>query len=267
MICAAPATRSWAARRSSLAAGLCGHERSLSSFARRANGLTWGSFAVYTKNMKPGPFTQLFSLVARVDHKSMIVFDRLLKEAGILPTGGRGFNAKEVDGNYLAKVLIARMGTDKPARAVEAYTRFAQFQLSEFSEPLLLGDRLSDPNHTLFDLVSMLCSPGFQPPNGVELTVRFVGQALVEVSSEHGKVNYIPREEFKERADHLAERMKNGDGVDVLAAFMGNSWHHRLSLHGIVEIREFNTGWLEILKKFTFGNEAIAEFLTGIAPR
>ena len=68
--------------------------------------------------MKPGPLALAVAAVLRLDHKSVEVTARALREAGLLTTGARGRNAPDMTPKDLAVHLIAALATDKPARAV-----------------------------------------------------------------------------------------------------------------------------------------------------
>lgn len=62
----------------------------------------------------------------RVNEKSLVHFARLLKEAGLLSTGGRGRSAPEMTPLDAARTTIALLTTDKPAQAVEAVEKFGK---------------------------------------------------------------------------------------------------------------------------------------------
>lgn len=63
----------------------------------------------------------------------MNLFARLLKEAGLLTSGGRGRHAPHMQPTDAARMTIALLATDKPAQAVERLERFRNltFQPSE----------------------------------------------------------------------------------------------------------------------------------------
>jgi hypothetical protein len=74
--------------------------------------------------MKPGPFNKLIAEAYRVEEKTVVVFTRALKEADLITTGGRGVNAPDMTPLDAARVTIALLATDKPARAAEMVRRF-----------------------------------------------------------------------------------------------------------------------------------------------
>ncbi len=75
--------------------------------------------------MKIGPFIDHIADVYRVNKKTVAVFARFLREAGLLTSGGRGCHAPHMQPIDAARMTIALLATDKPARAVERVQQFA----------------------------------------------------------------------------------------------------------------------------------------------
>lgn len=78
----------------------------------------------YTKDMKSAAFIQTVAQAYRINEKSLVHFARLLKEAGLLSTGGRGRSAPDMTPLDAARTTIALLATDKPTQAVEAVEKF-----------------------------------------------------------------------------------------------------------------------------------------------
>lgn len=74
--------------------------------------------------MKHKAFTEIVAHTTRVPEKTVAMFGRNLKSAGLLTTGARGVNAPEMTVLDLTRILIALCATDRPADAVEATNRY-----------------------------------------------------------------------------------------------------------------------------------------------
>lgn len=73
--------------------------------------------------------------VFNVPHKTMVTYDRFLKEGGLLTTGARGVNAPNMTPMDAARVTIALLSTDSPGQAVERVKRFGSLPYSpDFSK-------------------------------------------------------------------------------------------------------------------------------------
>ncbi|MBU3028953.1 hypothetical protein [Paracoccus marinaquae] len=79
--------------------------------------------------MKSGSFISLISRVYRVDEKTVTLVARSLKEAGLLTTGARGVNAPNMIPLDAARMTIALLSTDSPAKMVEAVERYRDMKL------------------------------------------------------------------------------------------------------------------------------------------
>ena len=202
--------------------------------------------------MKPGPLALAVAAVLRLDHKSVEVTARALREAGLLTTGARGRNAPDMTPKDLAVHLIAALATDKPARAVALVTRLGGFRLSAPAMADAVASALPDPLHTFLEFMTAVCSPAVDL-SGRDLAIRAVGAAMVMVESRDlPALCYAPVDEL----DELAGRLSDGGLSDVgalppdLAAelFDGLS-----SLHGLVVSREVRGEDVDLIKRVAFG--------------
>lgn len=73
--------------------------------------------------MRDRAFNHFVADATRVPPKTVVVFARALKEAGLLTTGERG-TAPQMQPEDAATIIIAMLATDSPARAVERLRRF-----------------------------------------------------------------------------------------------------------------------------------------------
>ncbi|AZB56041.1 hypothetical protein EBL89_12155 [Cereibacter sphaeroides] len=93
--------------------------------------------------MKSGAFIKAVSQSYRVEEKTVTVYARFLREAGLLTTGARGVNAPDMTPLDAARITIALLATDMPSRCVEAVRRFAKLTYqpdrSSGSHPSVLG--------------------------------------------------------------------------------------------------------------------------------
>lgn len=76
--------------------------------------------------MKHNAFTELVAHATAVPHKTVAVFARNLKSAGLLTSGARGVNAPEMTLLDLTRMLIALCATDRPSDAVEMANRYCK---------------------------------------------------------------------------------------------------------------------------------------------
>jgi len=85
----------------------------------------------YTVRMKAGPFNAAVAQAYSVEEKSVVVYARALKEAGLMSTGARGINAPNMRPIDAARITIALLATDNPSRAVERVRRFGALPLNK----------------------------------------------------------------------------------------------------------------------------------------
>jgi hypothetical protein len=81
--------------------------------------------------MKHRAFIELVAKGCGVPRKTVALFARNLKEAGLLTTGARGVNAPEMTLIDLTRMIIALCATDRPAEAVEKTNFFRQARTFE----------------------------------------------------------------------------------------------------------------------------------------
>lgn len=77
--------------------------------------------------MKQSSLIDLLSKTYRIERSTVALYDRHLKEAGLLPSG-RGRHAPSARPEDAALLTIALLATSKPARAVERVKRFHGLQ-------------------------------------------------------------------------------------------------------------------------------------------
>jgi hypothetical protein len=76
--------------------------------------------------MKSGPFILLVARAYRVEESTVRLYARALKEAGLLTTGAGGRGAPHMGAQDAARLTIALLATDSPARAVEGLQMIGQ---------------------------------------------------------------------------------------------------------------------------------------------
>lgn len=205
--------------------------------------------------MKSGPFALIVAFATKLEIEPVKAFARKLKEAGLMQTGARGVNAPEVSPSDMSTLLLALLASDKQVRAAEVTARIKGFQLSSPQMIDAVGSLLPDPDHTLFDFMTLLCSPSFYLPDGLDITIRAVGQAFVEVEGDSldgdpWKIVYWPREEMQQSVvDHVQLR---DDPASARPGAKSAEFEGPLSLHGIVTSREIGFGAIEFIKSMAF---------------
>lgn len=83
------------------------------------------------KDMKHKAFTEIVAGSTQVPEKTVAVYIRFLKAAGLLTSGARGVNAPEMTTRDLARILIALCSTDRPSDAVEAVNWYRELHCTE----------------------------------------------------------------------------------------------------------------------------------------
>ncbi len=79
--------------------------------------------------------------------KTVTVYARLLKEAGLLTTGARGRNAPEMTPLDAARLTIAMLTTHSPAQCVERVRRFGQIPYTPDFKKTIRGYETIQPDH------------------------------------------------------------------------------------------------------------------------
>ena len=74
--------------------------------------------------MKHKAFTEIVAKSCRVPQKTVALFARNLKEAGLLTSGARGVNAPEMTVQDLTRMVISLCATDRPSEATGLTTRY-----------------------------------------------------------------------------------------------------------------------------------------------
>lgn len=74
--------------------------------------------------MQSGPFIKFIADLCRVEEKTVTVFARALKEAGLLTSGARGVNAPHMLPLDAARLIVALLATDRPSEAVGLVNRY-----------------------------------------------------------------------------------------------------------------------------------------------
>lgn len=80
-------------------------------------------------DMQSGSFIKLIADAYKVEEKTVIVYARFLREAGLLTSGARGVNAPHMRPLDAARMTIALLATDKPSQAVAAVSRYRAMTL------------------------------------------------------------------------------------------------------------------------------------------
>ncbi|WPZ21626.1 hypothetical protein T7987_15900 [Sulfitobacter faviae] len=81
--------------------------------------------------MKHKAFTEIVAHSCRVPQKTVALFARNLKEAGLLTSGARGVNAPEMTVLDLTRMTIALCATDRPSEATDLTERYCAAECSE----------------------------------------------------------------------------------------------------------------------------------------
>jgi len=95
--------------------------------------------------MKHKAFTEIVAHSTQVPEKTVAVYVRFLKAAGLLTSGARGVNAPEMTARDLARILIALCSTDRPSDAVEAVNWYRELPCAE-GGTIATGKRPVDRN-------------------------------------------------------------------------------------------------------------------------
>jgi hypothetical protein len=132
--------------------------------------------------MRAGPFLSAVAAGLCVEEKTVRVFAREMRLAGMLSTGARGVNAPDMTIEDLAKLIVAFLATDRPSKALELLLYFGSMQLLESTEAAPIQYMPSNPSHSFLELVELWCAPAFTIPPSVRIEVS--GMAGVSVLSE-----------------------------------------------------------------------------------
>lgn len=111
--------------------------------------------------MKSGPFITLLSDALRVQRKTLAIYDRALKEGGLVTTGARGVNAPDVTPRDAARITLGLLATASPKASVEAVERIGRFRLSDAATPAARSPEAVfgvQPGHCLDDVLTCIFS-------------------------------------------------------------------------------------------------------------
>lgn len=212
-------------------------------------GLTGRQMWIMQIGMTPGELVQSLAYAFQIDHKTFTVVDRFLKEADLIPRGGRGNSARRVTPRDMATLIIAALSTDKPGRAVEAVIRVAAFQMIDPESDLhRLGDAFA-PDHTFLDVLEFICDPArYAWPEKVRLEFACEDARFATLSINGKRLFYWNRAE----AAQMREAQATGDGAAIKAALELPSFTSR----GIITERRVDGGSIRFLRGLAFGTGA-----------
>lgn len=205
--------------------------------------------------MKLGRFINLLSAAYGVDEKTVKLFCRNLREAGLMTSGARGRNAPDMTPTDLAVVTIALLATDAPSRAVEEFNHFANLQPwmsrvhnDEYGQ---LGK-----DHRLLDAVKHLCDPETNIPGDTMIT--FKATRDVTISRDDERITYQDLKAVSEFSslvgkydDELASKDERHQAFKDLSEFKQNS--PAFFSGGIRIQRALEAMQINLLKEFLFG--------------
>ena len=97
--------------------------------------------------MKSGPFIKIVSKSYGIEEKTVSLVARFLKNAGLFSMAGRGINAPHVTPLDAARLTIALLATDRPARAVELTRIFCDLTVNHDFTEGEPPEYSSDPNY------------------------------------------------------------------------------------------------------------------------
>ncbi|KPP85789.1 MAG: hypothetical protein HLUCCO07_01700 [Rhodobacteraceae bacterium HLUCCO07] len=97
--------------------------------------------------MKAAAFNKLIAEAYTTPEKTVIVYARLLKEAGLITTGARGRNAPEMTPLDAARLTLAILTTESPSQCVERVKRFGKIKYSPNFKKAYRGYETIQPDH------------------------------------------------------------------------------------------------------------------------
>lgn len=200
--------------------------------------------------MKIGPFISVVASVYYQEEKTVTLLARYLKESGQLTSGARGVNAPEMSPRDLAVITIGLLISSKAKTAAEMFSYFANMQLFSDFQHDAIKSRLPDPDHTLLDLMSVLCDPEVNWGSEIDFTIDFTGTQSVTVWDGEWSLMYVSREEFEK----IEDAFTIGD-ADTLFSSPARR-------NGITESRSLTSLELMIAKRIVFSTYEPA-MLTG----
>lgn len=103
--------------------------------------------------MQPRAFLYNVANAYRIDAKTLAIFAREMRAAGFLTTGARGVNAPHMTPVDAARITIALLSTDKPARAVKRVERFGNLPFDPSKSKGAFPDALKIEDGTALESV------------------------------------------------------------------------------------------------------------------
>lgn len=190
--------------------------------------------------MRAGPFLSAVAAGLRVEEKTVRVFAREMRLAGLLSTGARGVNAPDMTIEDLAKLIVAFLATDRPSKAVELLQYFGSMQLSEHTGAALANCMPSNPSHSFLELVELWCDPTIIIPPSVRIEAN--GTAGVNVVTERIGASAEEGVGFFYSSRSELSRLRDTGVSDLLAA------------RGLVVSRSVSSADLTEIKRSIFGH-------------
>jgi hypothetical protein len=132
--------------------------------------------------MRAGPFLSAVAAGLFVEEKTVRIFAREMRLAGLLSTGARGVNAPDMTIEDLANLIVAFLSTDRPSKAVEMLRCFGSMQLLERTKVAPIQCMPSNPSHSFLELMELWCAPAVTIPPLVRIEAS--GTAGVSILSE-----------------------------------------------------------------------------------
>ena len=134
--------------------------------------LTHAYLTVSFIDMQIGPFTTLIADTLAEDEKTVAIYLRELRVAGLLTTGARGVNAPHMLPLDAARVILALLATDRPSQAVAMVNRYGAMRASRDGLSGDLADLLAD-NPTLEQvLIRIIAAEPGEVPTAPYIEVR-----------------------------------------------------------------------------------------------
>lgn len=193
--------------------------------------------------MKMGPFLETVASGTCLGLRSVRIFGRELRDGGLLTTGARGVNAPDMTPRDLAVMLIALLGTDRPARAVDAVRYFGGMQPAQPAHPESWGSGgvlPESPDHTLLELLTVICDPAVELPQELRIAL-------------YGNLHAVVSNDAPEAGEPLAVAYHDRIEMDRLYQTGESSL---VSGHGIQTTREIGSASIEAMKTAIFERPA-----------
>ena len=152
--------------------------------------------------MKHKAFTQIVASSCRIPQKTVALFVRHLKEAGLLTTGARGVNAPEMTTRDMARMVVALLATDRPNEAVAMVRRYGKAEYrsqasEQYHDENILN--LKDGHHFVDVLTGIFSADGLDflalspyvaiRPNGFTASIEIgSGRAIFSANQTDGEM-------------------------------------------------------------------------------